>query len=264
MRVALVGVGYWGKKLYRVLSELGHQVVPASRGDSVSRIVADCAVIATPPETHAAIAIEAMQAGMDVLVEKPMALRAYDAWDMQSVALENRRVLSVDNTFMHTEAYEFLSTLQEPIMSYQSLRIAPPLPHVKTPAGWDLVSHDLGILVGMGVISEFAPVQSSQTMDMAVASIGLTGCGTAHITASRDWHEKQRSVAMRFPSGQYVWTDGRLHKDKELVVVEREETLKRVIKDFERRIEQRDLEGITDGSVGAEVCEWLERLFPWS
>ena len=52
-------------------------------------------VLATPAETHADLAIQAMRAGKDVFVEKPMALLISDAEEMQKVALETDRILMV-------------------------------------------------------------------------------------------------------------------------------------------------------------------------
>ena len=44
--------------------------------------------LATPAETHADLAIQAMRSGKDVFVEKPMALSISDAEEMQKVALK--------------------------------------------------------------------------------------------------------------------------------------------------------------------------------
>ena len=51
--------------------------------------------LATPAETHAELAIQAMRAGKDVFVEKPMALSISDAEAMQKVANETGRILMV-------------------------------------------------------------------------------------------------------------------------------------------------------------------------
>ena len=51
--------------------------------------------LATPAETHAELAIQAMRAGKDVFVEKPMALSIRDAEAMQTVANETGRILMV-------------------------------------------------------------------------------------------------------------------------------------------------------------------------
>jgi predicted dehydrogenase len=58
----------------------------------------DVAHILTPPATHAALAIQAMRGGCDVLVEKPMALSWREAERMIAVSRETRRVLCVDHS----------------------------------------------------------------------------------------------------------------------------------------------------------------------
>jgi predicted dehydrogenase len=115
-KIALVGCGYWGKNLCRNFHELGalFSVVDASKNgqitarsivpytqitDSIDDVLIDDQIqgvaLATPAETHADLAIQAMQAGKDVFVEKPMALNLEDAEKMKKVAEGNRPILMV-------------------------------------------------------------------------------------------------------------------------------------------------------------------------
>jgi predicted dehydrogenase/nucleoside-diphosphate-sugar epimerase len=55
----------------------------------------DAALVATPPQSHAAITIALLRRGVDVLVEKPMAHTAADAQAMVAAAEATGRVLSV-------------------------------------------------------------------------------------------------------------------------------------------------------------------------
>jgi len=57
----------------------------------------DAVHILTPPETHAELAIQAMEDGCHVLVEKPMALSVQEADDMLATARENRVKLCTDH-----------------------------------------------------------------------------------------------------------------------------------------------------------------------
>jgi predicted dehydrogenase len=98
-RVAVIGCGYWGQNLVRVFHSLqALQVVCESAPtrievarklapevnvvEQLSDVLADPAVeavvIATPAETHARIASEALAAGKHVFVEKPLALTYRD------------------------------------------------------------------------------------------------------------------------------------------------------------------------------------------
>jgi len=115
-QIALVGCGYWGKNLCRNFHALGalSSVVDATEnGQTTARSIApdiqitdslddvlrndqiQGVALATPAETHAELALHAMQAGKDVLVEKPMALTLEDAEKMKKVAGETGRILMV-------------------------------------------------------------------------------------------------------------------------------------------------------------------------
>ena len=60
----------------------------------------DAVIISTPDHWHAQMAIDAMRAGKDVDVEKPMALTVDEARRMVEVASETGRVLAVDSEHM--------------------------------------------------------------------------------------------------------------------------------------------------------------------
>lgn len=56
--------------------------------------------VLTPPETHARLAIQVMESGCHVLVEKPMAANAEEAAQMQKVADENGVKLCVSHNYL--------------------------------------------------------------------------------------------------------------------------------------------------------------------
>jgi UDP-2-acetamido-3-amino-2,3-dideoxy-glucuronate N-acetyltransferase len=116
MKIAVVGAGYWGENLVRVFRQLGvlrtvfdsqparlQQLVekypgfrPETSLDAVLKDPEiDGIVIATPAETHCAIAKAAMLADKDVFVEKPLALRCEDAETLITTADRTGRVLMV-------------------------------------------------------------------------------------------------------------------------------------------------------------------------
>ena len=115
-KIALVGCGYWGKNLCRNFHGLGslaavvdatengkataHSIAPDahitySLGDVLSDGQIQGVALATPAETHAELAIQAMHSGKDVFVEKPMALTLEDAEEMKKVAEETQQILMV-------------------------------------------------------------------------------------------------------------------------------------------------------------------------
>ncbi|MCA9753610.1 MAG: Gfo/Idh/MocA family oxidoreductase, partial [Gemmatimonadetes bacterium] len=117
IRVAVIGFGYWGPNFVRVLAGLPdcrllgvvdarEEALDAARAmypglqvfRSVDELLAagpDAVVVATPASTHFAIANRLLDEGLDVLVEKPLALSAADGRKLAAKAKEKRRVLMV-------------------------------------------------------------------------------------------------------------------------------------------------------------------------
>ncbi len=109
MRVAVIGQGSIGRRHAAILIELGHEAVvydpsPAARpphGVSVARSAHEClrgagaAVVASPSSEHAADARAAIELGVPVLVEKPLALDYARAVELDCLARERGVMLSV-------------------------------------------------------------------------------------------------------------------------------------------------------------------------
>jgi predicted dehydrogenase len=114
--VAVLGCGYWGQNLVRnfyQLGALGLVCDPAEAGRARAGQIAPgietcgnfqevfrrkdihAVVLATPAETHRPLALEAIAAGMDVLVEKPLALDFREGLQMEESAGKAGRILMV-------------------------------------------------------------------------------------------------------------------------------------------------------------------------
>jgi predicted dehydrogenase len=61
----------------------------------------DAVTIATPPTDHAALAIAALERGLHVLCEKPLALNTWDALSMLQTAARKKRQLLLATKFRH-------------------------------------------------------------------------------------------------------------------------------------------------------------------
>lgn len=70
----------------------------------VTREDVDVVVVLTPPNSHAEISIAAMEAGKDVMCEKPLALTIKEAEDMVSVAKKTKRILKCGFNHRHHPA----------------------------------------------------------------------------------------------------------------------------------------------------------------
>jgi predicted dehydrogenase len=129
LRVALVGVGYWGKNYVRVLSELSDKVslvgLVDSRGheyltkwkrdglklvDDLDKIIdeLDCVIIATPARTHYNLVKKCIQAGKHVLVEKPLTLSTYESSELVELADKMKIILMVGFTVLFIQGFKFL------------------------------------------------------------------------------------------------------------------------------------------------------------
>ena len=122
-RIGLVGYGYWGSKLARCFNELGalkaiYELDP-NRCDIAQRdypgipIVSmldvdfsfpgdlDTIAVATPPETHYVIARDALEAGKDVFIEKPMTTKVVQAIHLTDLATQKGLNLMVGHIYLH-------------------------------------------------------------------------------------------------------------------------------------------------------------------
>ena len=89
----------------------------------------DLVSVATPPSTHASLTIAALEAGVDVLVEKPMAPSLEECDAMIAAATANGRLLSVvaQNRFR-----DDIATLKEVLDS----GLAGPVTHAQVSSAW--------------------------------------------------------------------------------------------------------------------------------
>ena len=171
MRIAVVGCGYWGSKHVRVLcgmNSVSHVYVVDERRELVDSLLIDfpsatghtsldevldeteAVVIATPPEAHAALASQAMEAGKHVLVEKPLAAKRSEAEEMVRLAAERDVTLAVGHTFVHNAAVwklqELVSSGELGAIHYlDAARLNLGLYRQDVNVLWDLAAHDISI-----------------------------------------------------------------------------------------------------------------------
>jgi predicted dehydrogenase len=171
--IAVVGYGYWGPNLVRNLWDTpGAQLLSVcdlkrerlagvqSRypavdiTDNFSDILndnrVDAVAIATPVSSHFDLALQALQAGKHVFVEKPIAATAEQAERLVDEAERRGLVLAVDHTFVHTGAVRKMRELVEDglgdVYYYDSVRVNLGLFQHDVSVVWDLAVHDLSIM----------------------------------------------------------------------------------------------------------------------
>jgi predicted dehydrogenase len=132
LRIAVVGCGYWGSKHVRVLhsmDDVAEVVVVDSCADRARKLArgyksaswhaslgpaldeVDAVVVATPPSTHVAVALQAIEAGKHVLAEKPLAPTTAGVRLLQAAAKAAGAVLMVGHTFEYNPAVRKLRQL---------------------------------------------------------------------------------------------------------------------------------------------------------
>jgi predicted dehydrogenase len=173
--VAVVGLGYWGPNLLRVLGDqLDAEVrwmcdldtdrlakyrrrYPAARATTrIDRVLADpdvdAVLIATPVHTHYMLAAQALAAGKHVFVEKPLAQSSELADDLVALARERDLILMCGHTFLYSPPVRAVKRLIEAgtlgdIFFISSSRVNLGLHQRDVSVIWDLGPHDFSILL---------------------------------------------------------------------------------------------------------------------
>jgi predicted dehydrogenase len=172
--MAVIGAGYWGPNIVRNALALRETelkwvcdrdvararcVVGAQSGIAVTEDIDDvltdesveAVVIATPPATHADLAVRCIEAGRHVLVEKPLADSFEAGLSMVQAAEAEGVVLHCDHTFCYTPAVQKIrdlvarGELGTPLY-YDSVRVNLGLVQQEVDVFWDLAPHDISIL----------------------------------------------------------------------------------------------------------------------
>jgi predicted dehydrogenase len=135
LRIASVGLGYWGPNLARAwgglpetdlrwlcdldeaaLERFARQFPEARATADLDEVLADPEVeavsIATSVPTHAPLARRALEAGKHVFVEKPIAMTSADARELVALADERNLQLAVGHLLVHHPGVAKLKELQ--------------------------------------------------------------------------------------------------------------------------------------------------------
>ena len=174
--VAVVGAGYWGSNLIRVLSAsdqwdlrwiidadldlaqrsippalLGHTSAATDIGTALQDPNTEAVVIATPPSTHAWLAAAALDARRHVLAEKPLTTTLGEARALTRRAEEPALTLMCDHTYCYTPVVERIQSLLMDgtvgdVLFFHSTRVNLGAIQDDADVVWDLAPHDLSIL----------------------------------------------------------------------------------------------------------------------
>jgi predicted dehydrogenase len=232
IRVAVVGAGAFGRNHVRVVAEnpratLTHVVdadlarateqaasynaeAVRSIDDLIGKI--DAAVVAVPTSAHAEIGCRLLEAGIDVLVEKPIAPTLAEADRLVEAAQRNGRILQVGHLERFNPAIVELERIATLPLFFEIHRMSVfTLRSLDVDVVLDLMIHDLDIVLALAC-AELSEIRAagisvlSPKVDIANVRLEFADGCVANLTASRVSTEKIRKLRV-FQPGQYVSLD---------------------------------------------------------
>ncbi|MCA9103619.1 MAG: Gfo/Idh/MocA family oxidoreductase [Pirellulales bacterium] len=193
-RIGIIGVGYWGPNLVRSFeanSECEVVIVCDRSADRLRNIsqqfpnvrltteaddvldsdLVDAVVIATPTNTHFELARQALDEGLHVFVEKPLATSSHECQELIALAEAKNLVLFVGHVFLYSAAVLKLKQLVNTgelgdlyYISSRRLNLGPVRHDVN--ALWDLAPHDISVML--------------ELMDSRPVSVSCSGLAYLH------------------------------------------------------------------------------------
>ena len=239
LRVAVAGAGAFGRNHLRVYRELettglGVALVAAVEPDAaraadaeakyaipvfstVDELLAanlklDAAAVAVPTVHHHAVASVLLDAGLDLLVEKPLAATLAEADDLLALAAKHARILQPGHLERFNPAVLAVQPLLRRPMFFEAHRLSIFTPRaLDVDVVLDLMIHDLDIVLTFAA----SPVREVRAVGLPILSPKVdianvrvefeSGC-VANFTASRVSTERVRKLRF-FEPRQYVSID---------------------------------------------------------
>jgi predicted dehydrogenase len=233
IRVAVVGAGQFGRNHVRLWRETegaelaGIVDIDAARAEQVAaefgtRVIrdvealaaerVDAVSLAVPTKDHARIGCRLLDAGHDVLVEKPMSASVEEADALIASAKRNGRILQVG----HVERFNSAVTAARKIVSrpmfFEVHRLGVFTPRsLDVDVVYDVMIHDLDILLSLvdAPVTDLKAVGIpvvTDKVDIAHARIEFSTGTVANLTASRVSTERVRKMRF-FQEHEYISLD---------------------------------------------------------
>ncbi len=231
MKIAVIGVGSIGKEHARVAAETAgcelYGVVDTSsdRAQAVAEKnhtkyfsdlemilgKVDAAVIAVPTDRHRQVTTRLLEAGIDCLLEKPIAGTLSDADSLIETAAKHGRLLQIGHLERFNPALQAAQRIINQPRFIEIHRLGSFVPRsLDIDVVLDLMIHDIDIvltLVGempMDVRAVGVPILTKR-IDICNARMEFSKC-VANVTASRVYRDKVRKVRI-FQNDAYISLD---------------------------------------------------------
>jgi predicted dehydrogenase len=226
LRIAVIGAGYMGRRHAQKVAELAREdggvalagvadvdferagrlaLELGTRGASEPRDLfadAEAAIVAVPTVSHFEVVRAALEAGLDVLVEKPLAATLREGEELLEIARQGSRMLQVGHVEWFNAAIPaLLEHLRAPRFAEAQRfgRFSERVSDVDVVR--DLMIHDLDILQRLlgeepAHIEAIGVAVLSRSIDVASARIEFPGGCVANLTASRVAEEPVRRLRL--------------------------------------------------------------------
>jgi predicted dehydrogenase len=224
IRIGVIGVGNMGQHHTRVLSLLkdvelvGVADINVERGlDTASKYRArffedyrdllphvEAVCIAVPTRLHHAVGMTCLQAGIHVLIEKPIAANITEAESLVNAAAESHCILQVGHIERFNPAFQELSKVlkTEELLALEAHRMSP-YSHRANDVSvvLDLMIHDIDLLLDLAaapvvkLTASGSRAADSGYLDYVTAILGFANGIVATLTASKVTHRKIRRIA---------------------------------------------------------------------
>ncbi len=274
-RVGVIGTGYLGRLHARVLTEMPEaevvgfvdvnnsvaaevaEALQIRRFDSCAALARqiECAVVATPTTTHHAVAGELIEAGCDVMVEKPIAAEIDDGQRLVELAAKHNRILQVGHVERYNPAITAVAPLLHEIRFLEAERLGVFVGRsLDIDVLLDLMIHDLNLVLSLlrspviEVRAVGVPVLTEK-VDITNVRLEMENGAVANLTASRVSQERVRKVRF-FSSEAYISVDTKEQEVKGFrlsnrsiepieVTVEKKEPLRAELESFLQCVHER-------------------------
>lgn len=237
LRAAVIGVGYMGRFHAQKLAACdGVRLVAVADGDAAraSEVAAEvgcaaetdyrrllggieAAAVAVPTETHYEVVRACLDAGVNVLVEKPVARSVEEADELLELARRKRLVLQVGHLERFNPAFRALAADAGRPLFIDIERLAPFKPRgTDVDVVLDLMIHDLDLVLALAG----APVEAvsacgfrvlTDAIDIANARIEFADGCVASVSASRVSQSPVRKLRV-IRANEYVSADLQGHR----------------------------------------------------
>lgn len=195
-------------------AEIAHQLGATALEDHRQLAGAiDLASVAAPGIYHHAIAADLMRAGIDVLVEKPMAATLAQARDLKAIAERGGRILQIGHLERFNPAIVRLRSILKAPRFVECHRLAPFTERgTDVDVVLDLMVHDLDVILSATGAAEVVTLEAlgvavlTDQVDVANARIRFDNGLIANLNTSRVAPRRERKIRF-FQPDAYISVD---------------------------------------------------------